>query len=185
MDASERGVFEYGGRPRIDVNYYDLETYGLTNKKLKIFKKLFNYANLNELWNDLMYTDREKYFELLNDLKIKQEVLDKQINIKTGIKRKRSVNLVNNVEDILDNIREKKDMHGSEIPDLENEESAAQRNNQQGQGLKILNPNQMLSRLPVFLAQLKVRNNSEKLKNEIRELLHSLDRSKKAYKTTL
>ena len=81
MDASERGVLEYGGRPRIDVNYHDLETYGLTNKKLKIFKKLFNYANLNELWNDLMYTDREKYFEILNDLKIKQEVLDKQINI--------------------------------------------------------------------------------------------------------
>ena len=76
-------------------------------------------------------------------------------------------------------------MHGSEISDLENEECASQRNNQQGQGLKILTPNQMLSRLPVFLAQLKVRNNSEKLKNEIRELLYSLDRSKKAYKGTL
>ena len=76
-------------------------------------------------------------------------------------------------------------MHGSEISDLENEECASQRNNQQGQGLKTLTPNQMLSRLPVFLAQLKVRNNSEKLKNEIRELLYSLDRSKKAYKATL
>ena len=35
---------------------------------------------------------------------------------------------------------------------------------QQGQGLKILKPNQMLSRLPISLAQLKVGNNSEKLK---------------------
>ena len=35
---------------------------------------------------------------------------------------------------------------------------------EQGQGLKILTPNQMLNRLPIFLAQLKVGNNSEKLK---------------------
>ena len=49
---------------------------------------------------------------------------------------------------------------------------------QQGQGLKILTPNQMLIRLPITLAQLKAGNNSEKLKNEIRQLLYSLYRSK-------
>ena len=48
------------------------------------------------------------------------------------------------------------------------EESAAERRNQQGQGLKILTPNQILIRLPISLAQLKVGNNSEKSKNEIR-----------------
>ena len=53
---------------------------------------------------------------------------------------------------------------------------------QQGQGLKILTPNQMLSRLPITLAQLKAGNNSEKLKNEIRQLLYSLYRSKKLTK---
>ena len=47
---------------------------------------------------------------------------------------------------------------------------------QSGGGLKILTPNQMLSRLPVSLAQLKAGNNSEKLKNEIRQLLYSLYR---------
>ena len=36
----------------------------------------------------------------------------------------------------------------------------------------------MLSRLPITLAQLKAGNKSEKLKNEIRQLLHSLYRSK-------
>ena len=36
----------------------------------------------------------------------------------------------------------------------------------------------MLSRLPITLAQLKARNNSDKLKNEIRQLLYSLYRSK-------
>ena len=50
------------------------------------------------------------------------------------------------------------------------------------QGLKILTPNQMLSRLPISLAQLKAGNNSEKLKNEIRQLLYSLYRSKKLTK---
>ena len=40
----------------------------------------------------------------------------------------------------------------------------------------------MLSRLPISLAQLNAGNNSEKLKNEIRQLLYSLYRSKKLAK---
>ena len=54
--------------------------------------------------------------------------------------------------------------------------------NQLGEGLKMLTPNQMLSRLPITLAQLNAGNNSEKLKNEIRQLLYSLYRSKKLTK---
>ena len=54
--------------------------------------------------------------------------------------------------------------------------------NQSGQGLKILTPNQMLSRLPITLAQLNAGNNSEKLKNEIRQILYSLYRSNKLTK---
>ena len=50
---------------------------------------------------------------------------------------------------------------------------------QQGKGLKILTPQQMLSRVPISPAQLNAGNNSEKLKNEIRQLLYSLYRSKK------
>ena len=68
------------------------------------------------------------------------------------------------------------------MPELESEESAAKRRNQQGQGLKILTPYQMLSRLPIILAQLKAENNSQKLVNEIRHLLYSLYRSKKLTK---
>ena len=52
----------------------------------------------------------------------------------------------------------------------------------QGLGLQILTLNQMLSRLPISLAQLKAVNNSEKLKNEIRKLWYSLYRSKKLTK---
>ena len=61
------------------------------------------------------------------------------------------------------------------MSDLEREESAAQEE-QSAKGLKILTPNQMLSRLSISLAQLKAGNNSEKLKNEIRQLLYSLYR---------
>ena len=62
------------------------------------------------------------------------------------------------------------------IPELESEGSAAQRRSQRGQGLNILTQQQMLSRLSISLAQLKVGKNSKKLKNEIRQLLHSLYR---------
>ena len=47
---------------------------------------------------------------------------------------------------------------------------------QQGSELKILTRNQMLSRLPISLAQFKAGNNSDKLKKEIRQLLFSLYR---------
>ena len=67
------------------------------------------------------------------------------------------------------------------MPELETDEDAAQR--QQGQGLKILTPQQMITGLPILLAQLKAGNNSQKLKNEIRQLLHSLYRSKNLSKT--
>ena len=51
-----------------------------------------------------------------------------------------------------------------------------------GRGLKILTPDQMLSRLPITLAHLKAGSNSKKLKNEIRQLFYSLYRSKKLTK---
>ena len=53
---------------------------------------------------------------------------------------------------------------------------------QSEEGLKILTPNQMLISLPISLAQLNAGNNSEKLKNEIIQLLYSLYRSKKLTK---
>ena len=69
------------------------------------------------------------------------------------------------------------------MPNLTSKESAEQRKNQKGHGLKTLTPNQMLSRLPTTLSWLKAANNSEKLKNEIRQLLYSLYCSKELTKT--
>ena len=53
---------------------------------------------------------------------------------------------------------------------------------QEGKGLKILTPNQMLKRLPIALAQVKSGNNSESLLNEITQIVYSLYRSKEITK---
>ena len=53
---------------------------------------------------------------------------------------------------------ENEDIDTTDMPDLESEESI------KGKLLKILTPNQMLSRLSICLLQLKAGNNSEKLK---------------------
>ena len=53
---------------------------------------------------------------------------------------------------------------------------------QEGTGLKILTPNQMLKRLPISLAQVKAGKNSESLLNEIRQIVYSLYRSKEITK---
>ena len=52
-----------------------------------------------------------------------------------------------------------------------------------GSGLKILTNKQILNRLPILLAQIQAGNNSVKLKNEIRQILYSLYRSKVLTKT--
>ena len=48
--------------------------------------------------------------------------------------------------------------------------------------LKILTPKKMLQRLPIALAQVKAGNNSERLLNEIRQIVYSLYQSKKITK---
>ena len=121
---------------------------------------------------------KEKCNDIVDDV---EEILTKQpftINEQNMIK----------ILSLLKEIIKSHDKKTDEQPDttnmlgLESEESVAERRNQQGEGVKILTPNQLLSRLPISLAQLKAGNNSEKLKNEIRQLLYSLYRSKKLTK---
>ena len=49
---------------------------------------------------------------------------------------------------------------------------------QKRKGLKILTPKQMVTRLPILLAQLKAGNNSQNLKHDIGQIAYSLYRSK-------
>ena len=106
---------------------------------------------------------------------------------KANVKKKNNklVNLINiGLKDLKEEIKK---MSGAEI---ENEDPKSivkivekilkfnKQNQKKGQGIKILTPNQMLNRLPIAFAQLQAGNNSSKLKNEIRQRLHSLYRSK-------
>ena len=177
VEAFENQIFESKYRLDIDVDIdptpdsYTYKSHGLTDKELQMFRKLFGYKKPLKSRKALTEATDEEYNEFLKDFNIKLTVLKDQINTNTGVSRTRLENLVNAVEDILDSVR----WHDN-IPVIEIEESAAQRRNQPERWLKILIPYQMLSRLPISLAQLKAGNNSEKLKNEISQLLYSLQR---------
>ena len=115
-------------------------------------------------------------------------LVKKLYETKNKNKKDKLVNIIKNgLSDLKDEIKEmSEDEIKTEKPGkiLEIVEEIIEFNeqNQSGIGLKILTPNQMFSRLPITLAQLKAGNNSEKLKNEIRQLLYSLYRSKKLTK---
>ena len=51
---------------------------------------------------------------------------------------------------------------------------ATKQNIKQNMEMKILSPEQMLQRLPIALAQVKVGNTSENLLNKIRQIIYSL-----------
>ena len=85
--------------------------------------------------------------------------------------------MLNKIKKFIEEVPEDKSMFEENEKIINIVNNILELNRQQGQGLKILTPNQMLSRLPISLAQLKAGNNSEKLKNRIRQLLYSLYRS--------
>ena len=124
-----------------------------------LFKKSFNSQRLSSMVKNLYKTnDRKKNNELVSA-------------IKSGLKDLK--------KEIKEMSKEEKEIEDAElIVEIVEEILKFNKQKQEGQGIKILTPNQMLSRLPITLAQLKAGNNSEKLKNEIRQLLYSLYRSK-------
>ena len=50
-----------------------------------------------------------------------------------------------------------KEIDTTDIPNLESEEHAVERRKQKASGLKILTPNQILSRLPILFSSMKYR----------------------------
>ena len=81
--------------------------------------------------------------------------------------KKKMIRYVKSLEDVVDFYK----------PQLRNVMS------KKGEGLKVLNKKQMLNRLPILLTQIEAGNNSNKLKNETRQILYSLCRSKALTKT--
>ena len=131
-----------------------------------MFKKHFNFVVPSALIKQLYeIKNRKKNNELVNVIKCGlsdlKDKIKKMSEDEKEIEKPDKILKLLKVEDILD---------------FNNKQ------NQIGKSLKILTPSQMLSRLPISLAQLKVGNNPEKLRNEIRQLLYSLYRSKKLTK---
>ena len=99
-------------------------------------------------------------------------------------KNNKLVNLINSgLKDLKEKIKkmseaEKENEDPKSIVNIVEKILKLNKQSQQGEGLKILTPNQMLNRLPIALSQLQAGNNSDKLKNEIRQLLYSLYRLK-------
>ena len=109
-----------------------------------------------------------------------QKEFNKKLNfIRRGNKiqeQRQALNNINNLYNARDMAIKFIEDHGSMILD------AKRIVKQEGKGLKILTPNQMLKRLPIALAQVKAGNNSESLSNEIRQIFYFLYRSKEITK---
>ena len=58
-----------------------------------------------------------------------------------------------------------------------------QKGNKKGHGLKIMTTKQIITSLPILLVQLNAGNNSQKMKNKIRQIVYSVYRSKNLSKT--
>ena len=117
---------------------------------------------------------------LIQEAKNTQKEYNKYLNLirrgsKNNIQRE-TLNKINNLYNERDMTIKFIEYYGSVI--LEAKRTARQ----EGVGLKILTPNQMLKRLPIALAQIKAGNNSESLLNEIRHIVYSLYRSKEITK---
>ena len=130
-----------------------------------LLKTYFIFVTPIDLGKKLFETkDKTKNSELVKEMK------NRWSNLKDKIKKMSKEEIKNEKpNDILGII--------SEIYDFNKEIQKQQRS-----GLKILTLNQMLSRLPICLAQVKAGNNSEKRKNEIRKISYSLYRSEKLTK---
>ena len=177
----ERGIFPYKGNvfktkeeeseenklEKIKDDYKNFFKYiedELKSISYKLFKKHFHFVSPTAFTKQLYETkNKNKNNELVNV--IKSGLIDLKDEIKKMSKEEIEIEKPDKILKIVE-----------EILDFNNKQ------NQLGKGLKILTPSQMLSRLPISLAQLKAGNNSENLKNEIRQLLYSLYRSKKLTK---
>ena len=89
----------------------------------------------------------------------------------TANDKKKNNGLVNVIKSGLSNLKKEIENMGDEEKEIEKPNEIIDvvektlefnKQNQQGQGLKILTPDQMPGRLPITLAQLKAGNNSQK-----------------------
>ena len=148
----------------------------LYEKENELLDRDFGYKNIDELVHTFNNTKNyEESDELYDRIVKKLALLKKLVNTVSNIAEKERTNyVVKGVEFVLNYVAYYRD-----VSDSDSDFSSSNFSDIKGKGLKILTSNQMLSRLLISLAQLKAGNNSEKRKNEIRQILYSLYTSKK------
>ena len=142
---------------------------------MKLIKSKENEMN-NELVSKYFFVPKlGNLLKQMKDLKNNPEKNRVLVNIiKSRIK-----DLKNEIEKMTED--EIKTEKPDEIVDIA-EKTLKFKEQQENEGLNILMPSQVLSRLPIFLARLKAGNNSGHFKNDIIQLLYPLYRSKKLTK---
>ena len=150
--------FEYVG-PTEDVRFYE-------------------YKNSKELFNSI----RDNKIGFSEAKKKQNDFLNKLTNIKFGRKTLEQEKIINNFERFYVSRQEVINFFRDYTEMFSDANYRAKQNDTKEAGLKTLTPKQMLQRLPIALAQVKVGNNSENLLNEIRQIIYSLYQSKEITK---
>ena len=149
-DYGDKNIYIIYIKYNENKNKFDTEE--ITKSLKKLHNKLINFSEFNEEHNKFM--DNVIKFEYYKSEKEPGSVSPNQKK-----KMRRYVKSLKNIADFYNpqsgNVMSKK-----------------------GEGLKILTNKQMFNRLPILLAQIEAGNNSNKLKNETRQILYSLCRSK-------
>ena len=199
---------EKNNKQLVNINNDGYKDKLLLSKEREIFKDIYNkrldkiedinnkidYNNLNyvvvDTGDEYNFNSLDDPLTFLNNIKKGKISINKAIEqqqnfykhlniIRIGNKNDNQKNVLANANILLNERNSAiKLIYGSMI--LEAKRLAKEE--QEGKGLKILTPNQMLKRLPIALAQVKAGNNSESLLNEIRQIVYSLYRSKEITK---
>ena len=158
------------------------------NKNKKLVKMLKKFLDKRKIIDITWIDDPELFNQINNDLTNRYR------------KDKNSTDLLS-IQDILDDINneyiENKDDTREKFKNLKNEVKSDElkdivkeleraifgKEELPGSGLKLLTNKQTLNRLSILLAQIQAGNNLNKLKNEARQILYSLYRSKVLTKT--
>ena len=154
-----------------------------------ITNKIYKKSSTKKKIIDISWIDYPKLFNKINNDVTNRYREDKNLTELLYIQN--FLDDINN-EDIKDKkdahkefIKLKKNIKSEELKDIvkELERAIFEYEELSGSGLKILTNKQMLNCLPISLAQIQAGNNSSKLKNEARQILYSLYRSKVLTKT--
>ena len=194
----------------VNINKDDYKDKLLLSKEREIFKDIFNKRldKIEEMNNEIDYDDLD-YVILRKNMEYNFSIEKDPISLLNAIKEgeislEEAKNRQKNYLHYLNIIRKgyKNPVQKTTLSNIENHFNAREstikfiedygsmilearklaREDQKGEGIKILTPNQMLKRLPIALAQVKAGNNSASLLNEIRQIVYSLYRSKEITK---